>query len=216
MGLVWPVTLSATLPSGATVELGPLRLRHRKEWEALRRDNADWLREWEATSPEPVTGRVGYRQMVRYFNREAVAGRMLPFAVSLDGRLVGQMHLFGITWGSMRSGAAGYWVAGSVAGQGIAPLSLALLTDYAIGAVGLHRVEVNIRPDNAASLRVVAKLGFRDEGVRARYLHINGAWRDHRTFALTTEDLAGERVIDRWNHLQHRPHWRHTDAGPRP
>ena len=216
MGLVWPVTLSATLPSGPTVELGPLRLRQRKEWEALRRDNADWLREWEATAPEPVPGRVGYRQMVRYFNREAVAGRMLPFAISLDGRLVGQMHLFGITWGSMRSGAAGYWVARTVAGQGIAPLSLALLTDYAIGAVGLHRVEVNIRPDNAASLRVVAKLGFRDEGVRARYLHINGAWRDHRTFALTTEDLTGERVIDRWNHQQHRPHWRHTDAGPRP
>ena len=216
MSLPWPVTLSATLPSGSTVELGPLRLRQRKEWEALRRDNAGWLHEWEATAPEPVSGRVGYRQMVRYFNREAVEGRMLPFAISLDGRLVGQMHLFGVTWGSMRSGAAGYWVARSVAGQGIAPLSLALLTDYALGEVGLHRLEVNIRPDNAASLRVVAKLGFRDEGVRARYLHINGAWRDHRTFALTAEDLVGERLIDRWNHLHHQPHWRHTDAGPRP
>ena len=216
MTLPWPVNLSATLPGGSTVELGPLRLRQRKEWEALRRDNAEWLHEWEATAPEPVSGRVGYRQMVRYFNREAVDGRMLPFAISLDGRLVGQMHLFGVTWGSMRSGAAGYWVARSVAGQGIAPLSLALLTDYALGAVGLHRVEVNIRPDNAASLKVVTKLGFRDEGLRQRYLHINGAWRDHRTFALTTEDLVGERLIDRWNHLYHAPHWRHTDAGPRP
>lgn len=216
MTLPWPVNLSATLPGGSTVELGPLRLRQRKEWEALRRDNAEWLHEWEATAPEPVSGRVGYRQMVRYFNREAVDGRMLPFAISLDGRLVGQMHLFGVTWGSMRSGAAGYWVARSVAGQGIAPLSLALLTDYALGAVGLHRVEVNIRPDNAASLKVVTKLGFRDEGLRQRYLHINGAWRDHRTFALTTEDLVGERLIDRWNHLHHAPHWRHTDAGPRP
>ena len=216
MTLPWPMTLSATLPSGPTVELGPLRLRQRKEWEALRRDNADWLREWEATAPEPVSGRVGYRQMVRYFNREAVDGRMLPFAISLDGTLVGQMHLFGVTWGSMRSGAAGYWVARSVAGQGVAPLSLALLTDYAMREVGLHRVEVNIRPDNAASLRVVTKLGFRDEGLRQRYLHINGAWRDHRTFALTSEDLVAERLIDRWNHLQHLPHWRHTDTGPRP
>ena len=38
---------------------------------------------------------------------------------------------------------------------------------------------------------MVAKLGFRDEGLRLRYLHIDGAWRDHRTFALTREDLPG-------------------------
>ena len=50
-------------------------------------------------------------------------------------------------------------------------------------------MEINIRPENAASLRVVEKLGFRDEGLRVRYLHIDGAWRDHRTFALTSEDL---------------------------
>ncbi|HEX8971337.1 GNAT family protein [Oryzihumus sp.] len=215
MTVAWPVTLSATTPAGHTVTLGPLRTRQRKEWEALRRDNADWLREWEATAPEPVTGRVGYRQMVRYFNREAVEGRMLPFAISVDGRLAGQMHLFGITWGSMRSGAAGYWVSRSVAGQGVAPISLALLTDHAFLVLGLHRVEVNIRPDNAASLRVVAKLGFRDEGLRTRYLHINGAWRDHRSFALTTEDLAGGRLLDRWLDAVDQPHRRHTDAGPR-
>ena len=50
---------------------------------------------------------------------------------------------------------------------------------------------MNIRPENAASLAVVRKLGFRDEGLRPHYLHIDGAWRDHRSFALTAEDLAG-------------------------
>ena len=60
-----------------------------------------------------------------------------------------------------------------------------------MGELGLHRVEVNIRPENVASLAVVRKLGFRDEGLRARYLHINGAWRDHRTFALTGRTSAG-------------------------
>ena len=50
---------------------------------------------------------------------------------------------------------------------------------------------MNIRPENIASLAVVRKLGFRDEGLRERYLHINGAWRDHRAFAITREDLVG-------------------------
>jgi len=65
--------------------------------------------------------------------------------------------------------------------------------------MGLHRVEVNIRPENAASLRVVEKLGFRDEGLRERYLHIDGAWRDHRTFALTVEDIRPEGLEARWH-----------------
>ena len=68
------------------------------------------------------------------------------------------------------------------------------------GNVRLHRVEVNIRPENAASLAVVRKLGLRDEGVRERMLHIDGAWRDHRSFAITVEELHGGRLVDRLEH----------------
>lgn len=215
MAALWPAEVSTVRADGSTVRLRPLRSRDRREWEALRAANDAWLREWEATSPEPAPARMAFRQVLRYFDREGAAGRMLPFAIELDGRLVGQMHLFGISWGSMRSGAAGYWVAESVAGQGITPVALAMLCDDAFERLHLHRVEVNIRPDNVASLRVVEKLAFRDEGVRARYLHINGRWRDHRTFALTTEDLAGRTVADRLHHTQHQPHQRHTEPGAR-
>jgi ribosomal-protein-alanine N-acetyltransferase len=124
---------------------------------------------------------------------------MVPFAIRSQGQLVGQMHLFGLSWGSLLSCAAGYWVAESAAGRGIAPTALAAAVDHAMNDLGLHRVEVNIRPDNTASLAVVAKLGFRDEGVRERYLHINGAWRDHRTFALTREDLGGQSLVERFH-----------------
>jgi ribosomal-protein-alanine N-acetyltransferase len=54
----------------------------------------------------------------------------------------------------------------------------------------LHRVEIDIRPENTASLRVAEKLGFRYEGLKQRYIHINGDWRDHYVFALTKEELA--------------------------
>ena len=71
------------------------------------------------------------------------------------------------------------------------PTAVAMAVDHCFGPVGLHRVEINIRPENAASLRVVAKLGFRPEGLRPRYLHIDGDWRDHLVFALNAEE-AGE------------------------
>jgi len=122
---------------------------------------------------------------------------MLPFAVDYEDRLVGQLTVSGIMWGSLRSAQVGYWIDQGSAGLGIIPTALALATDHCLFVMGLHRIEVNIRPENAASLRVVEKLGFRDEGVRRRYLHIDGDWRDHRSFALTVEELP-RGLMARW------------------
>jgi ribosomal-protein-alanine N-acetyltransferase len=63
--------------------------------------------------------------------------------------------------------------------------------------MGLHRMEICIRPENEPSLRVVEKLGFRYEGLRRRFIHINGDWRDHFCFALTVEELP-QGVLRRW------------------
>ena len=82
------------------------------------------------------------------------------------------------------------WVVEDAAGQGLVPAAVARAGDYVLGDLGLHRIEINIRPENAASLAVVRKLGLRDEGVRERYLHIDGDWRDHRSFAVVAEELG--------------------------
>ena len=184
MAIDWPIELS-----DGPVTLRPLRYRDGRVWRRLRDDNAAWLAPWEATSPDPSAPPLSYRELVRTMNAEARAGRALPFALTLDGAMVGQLSVAGIGWGSLRSAHIGYWVSRHVAGRGITPTAVALVTDHCLFSMGLHRIEVNIRPENAASLRVVAKLGFRDEGLRQRYLHIHGAWRDHRTFALTREDV---------------------------
>ena len=167
----------------------------------MRRANTEWLGPWEATPPRPLTGEVSYRSMVRHLASEARAGRMLPFVITYEGALVGQLTVGGITWGSLSSAHIGYWVDSRVAGRGIVPASVAVATDHCFRTVGLHRMEVNIRPENAASLRVVEKLGFRHEGRRLRYLHIDGAWRDHESFALTAEEVP-HGLVQRWRALQ--------------
>jgi ribosomal-protein-alanine N-acetyltransferase len=85
----------------------------------------------------------------------------------------------------------GYWIDSAVAGRGIMPIAVAMVCDHGWLTMGLHRIEVNVRPENAPSLRVVDKLGFRYEGLRPRYLHIDGAWRDHVTYALNAEEVPG-------------------------
>ena len=191
---LWDVELA----HGA-VALRPIRLRDAFTWQEVRRRNADWLSPWEATVPEPVLDPLPtFAGMVRRLRSDARAGRALPFVVLRDGALVGQLNVGGVTWGSLRTAFLGYWVDHAVAGQGVIPTAVALAADHCLGPYGLHRVEINIRPENTASLRVVEKLGFRDEGVRERYLHIDGDWRDHRTFALCAEDLPEGGLLARW------------------
>lgn len=203
MAGLWPTILTIRQPDGPTVVLRGLRVRDRGAWEELRRLNRSWLGPWEATNPFRQDS-MRFRQLVRYYDTEAYAGRIQPFVIEVGRQLVGQMHLFGISWGSLRGGAAGYWIDQRRAGMGLAPLALAALVDHAFYGLGLHRVEVNVRPENTASLRVVEKLGFRDEGLRTRFLHIDGQWCDHRSFALTIEDLHGEALLTHWNEAKRR------------
>ena len=142
--------------------------------------------------------------MVRAMHAEAKAGHMRPFVVTYQDRLVGQVTVGGITWGSLRGAHIGYWIDRDLAGRGIIPTAVALAADHCF-AMGLHRVEINIRPENAASLRVVEKLGFREEGLRPRYLHIDGAWRDHLSFALTAEEV-GDGLLARWHRTRPQVH----------
>ncbi len=189
----WPATLAE-----GSVRLRPLRRRDRRAWHSTRLANAAWLEPWEATSPDPLAQPpASFAVFVADLQREARAGRAMPFAIEYDGVLVGQLTVTGIVYGSLRSASIGYWVAREVAGRGIAPTAVALAADHAWFRGGLHRIEVAIRPENAPSLRVVEKLGFRDEGRRPRYLHIAGAWRDHRVFALNAEEVPGG-LLERW------------------
>ena len=87
------------------IVLRPIKLRDQRVWREVNRRNRDWLRPWEATIPPPapsgpIAHRPTYRQMVRHLRTEAHAGRMLPFVIEYQGRLVGQLTVAGITWGS--------------------------------------------------------------------------------------------------------------------
>lgn len=200
----WPVTLTAGIPAGE-VQLRPCTFVDEHTYLALRLVNHDWLAPWDATTPENPTPRStssGFREMVRSLTRRARAGTHLPWFIWFRGmdqddhRLVGQLTVGPIVGGSARTASLGYWIDEAHAGRGIMTAAVALSCDHLILQRRLHRVEINIRPENRASLRVVEKLGFRDEGLRRRYLHIGGEWADHQSYALTAEEV-GEGLLAR-------------------
>lgn len=178
--------------------LRPLRSSDGPAWVEVRRRSAGWLSPWDATNPpdshdEPMS----FRAMVRHYRSEARAGRSLALAVLVNGQFRGQVTLGGIAWGSLRSGYIGYWIDEASAGHGYIPRAVAMTADYAFTTLGLHRIEINIRPENSASIRVVEKLGFRYEGLRRRYLHIDGDWRDHHSYALCADEIPHGGLLGR-------------------
>jgi ribosomal-protein-alanine N-acetyltransferase len=195
----WPASLRE-----GRVGVRPLRLRDATAWSETRIANEEWLAPWEGRQPglplatwEERHTPVVFASMIRLLRREAKGGRCLPFGVTYDGDLVGQITVANVVRGAFQSAAVGYWVDGRLAGNGIIPTALAMVVDHCLGDVGLHRVEANVRPENGPSRRVVEKLGFRQEGLHQRFLHIDGDWRDHLTFAVTAED-APEGLLHRW------------------
>jgi [ribosomal protein S5]-alanine N-acetyltransferase len=191
----WPTELAA-----GPVLLRPPRLRDGRAWGAVRMRNEQWLQRWEPTSSRTWAERNGvsaWPALCSALRKAGRAGTMLPFVICYGGALVGQINVSNVVWGVQRGCTVGYWVDGAVAGRGIMPTALALLIDHLLGPVGLHRVEVDIRPENSASLRVVDKLGLRREGFYERYLDIDGSWCDHVAFAVTAEEVRQAPMLDR-------------------
>jgi len=109
------------------------------------------------------------------------------------GGLVGICNVANIIMSPLCSAALGYSSYLPFTGTGRMTEGLRLAVDRCFahpreGGLGLHRVEINVNPDNTRSIAMAERLGFRHEGFSPRLLFFNGAWRDHERYALTTEE----------------------------
>jgi RimJ/RimL family protein N-acetyltransferase len=102
--------------------------------------------------------------------------------------LLGITSLHRIDW-SRRCAGLGYWVRRSSWGGGIATESSLCLVDYAFRDLFLNRLEMHVDPENLASHRVAAKLGFRREGIAREVELISDVYRDHVQYSLLRSDV---------------------------
>jgi ribosomal-protein-alanine N-acetyltransferase len=188
----WPVSLGPLRVPAGLVAARPVRLRDGATWSSIRLRDERYLAPWEPTMPGTWLQRNAQAEWPGRWLQLRAAGRRgaaLPFGVTLDGRFVGHVMVGNVVREPLLSAYVGYWVDSRASGHGVITAAVALVADHCLGPVGLHRLEATVRPENAASLRVLAKLGFREEGLFRRYLDVDGEWRDHLCFAVTAEDL---------------------------
>jgi ribosomal-protein-alanine N-acetyltransferase len=127
-------------------------------------------------------------------------GTGFGFGIFFEQRFVGEITLSSIQRGPLQSAYIGYWIDEAVAGRGLMPEAVVTMLQYAFDSLRLHRIEIAIIPRNAASRRVVEKLGLRFEGVAERYLEIDGVWEDHARFAITAEEwhVRAPELVSNW------------------
>ena len=115
----------------------------------------------------------------------------LVFCDLADDRIAGSLNIGNIVRGSFGCAALGYWAFAHAAGKGLMGDALDTVVRYAFGPLRLHRLEANVQPGNARSIALVKRHGFRLEGFSPDFLYVDGAWRDHERWAITTEMVPG-------------------------
>lgn len=95
------------------------------------------------------------------------------------GKIIGTIGLNNVVWDIFLSCFMGYMLDGAYINRGYMTQAVDAVANTAFNEIGLHRIEANIMPKNARSLRVAEKCGFVREGMSKKYLCINGVWEDH-------------------------------------
>ncbi|MDQ6783564.1 MAG: GNAT family N-acetyltransferase [Actinomycetota bacterium] len=183
---------------GQRILLRPLAGSDFEAWREVRIRARDWLVKWE---PRPLPGQPDPTEDRRIFaarcgarERERQLGTGYGFGIFLEGRrFAGEINLSSVQRGPFQNAYIGYWIDEALAGQGYTPESVVIVCRFAFEDLALHRLQASIIPRNAASHRVAAKVGLRNEGTALRYLEIDGVWEDHIRYAITAEEWAERR-----------------------
>ncbi|MFB9278390.1 GNAT family N-acetyltransferase [Cohnella cellulosilytica] len=154
--------------------------------------NERFLQPWEPERTPDFFTPKRQRELLR-FDQSSMALDQL-FKVWLykkdePNRVIGSIALSNIVRGVFQSCHLGYRLDGAEINRGYMAEALQAVVSIAFGELRLHRIEANIMPHNAASLRLVEKLGFQPEGMARKYLKINGKWEDHVHMTLINEEM---------------------------
>ena len=164
-----------------------------REWAALRGESRGFLERWEPRWSPDELERSAWRHRIGRYREDYAQGTAIAFFIFErgSGKLSGGITLGNIRHGVSQSGHIGYWIGERYAGRGMMTDAVKVLARFSFDTLRLHRIEAACIPDNARSIRVLEKAGFRREGLLRSYLRINGLWQDHYLYARIADDIPG-------------------------
>jgi ribosomal-protein-alanine N-acetyltransferase len=146
--------------------------------------NRESFKIWEPLRPESFYTIKHHKSALKSGLQKVKAGREYRFLIFENEdikykNIIGVLTFSSIVKGPFLSCFVGYSIDNVFQNKGYMTQALQAGIDFIFNIIGLHRIEANIMPKNKASLKVVSKLGFENEGFSPKYLKINGEWEDH-------------------------------------
>ncbi|HZQ40808.1 MAG TPA: GNAT family protein [Rhizomicrobium sp.] len=159
-------------------------------WARLRGESREFLTPWEPVWADDELTRGAFRRRIKRYQKETRLDSAYVFFVlrQSDDALLGGCTLSNVRRGVTQCCTLGYWIGAKFARQGYMTNAVKALVPFVFKTLGLHRIEAACLVDNEASKNLLARTGFRQEGLARRYLLINGQWADHLLFALLKEE----------------------------
>lgn len=156
--------------------------------------NKDFLEEWELKRNDDFYTLEAQAAQLRSDYKDFEENRALRLWLFIKGdtegnRTIGAIAFNNIVRGAFLSCFLGYKLDKAEINKGYITEALEKGIDIIFNEYNLHRIEANIMPKNARSLRVTEKLGFYSEGLAKSYLRINGKWEDHIHMVLLNKNL---------------------------
>ena len=159
-------------------------------WSRLRGESREFLTPWEPVWADDELTRGSFRRRIKRYQKETRQDSAYVFFVlrESDDALLGGCTLSNVRRGVTQCCTLGYWIGAKFAGRGYMTNAVKVLIPFVFKTLGLHRIEAACLTDNEPSKHLLARAGFRQEGLARHYLLINGKWADHLLFALLKEE----------------------------
>ncbi len=111
------------------------------------------------------------------------------FCKESEDEIIGMIALSNIVYGAFLSCHLGYKLDFSNQNKGFMTEAVKKITEFAFFELNLHRIEANVMPKNLASIKVLEKCNFKNEGISPKYLRINGIWEDHIHMVILNQNM---------------------------
>jgi ribosomal-protein-alanine N-acetyltransferase len=177
---------TTNLPGG--VVMRPVTIDDAERYASAYYRNREHLRPWDPRRTDAFYTVDAQRERIAVMLDQLAQGRTAPWVLMDGTEWAGSITLNSIVLGPFRSASVGYWLDTGHLGRGLASAALDAVCRIADEQLGLHRLDASTLTTNVASQRVLTRQGFERYGLAPKYLHIDGAWRDHYLYQRILND----------------------------
>ena len=169
-------------------------MKHFEAWAELRAKSRTFLEPYEPVWPKDDLTRAAFKRRIkRYQNSDKNNNGASFLFLTHEGEMIGGATISRMLCGVAQSCAIGYWIGEPYIKQGYMSEALHGLLPFVFIQKKFRRLEAACLPHNSASIRVLEKTGFTQEGYAREYLKIAGKWQDHLLFAMLESDFRRQK-----------------------